>query len=251
MRDKPIGEMTVEELERELEYHDYQYWALDSPIIPDEEYDLLVRRLTELRPDSPVLSRVGGGDLDPVAFGNKVAHPRPMLSLDKCYGDEDYGRWLDFVARTIKDQVEGAVSGVLVSVSPKVDGVAAAVRYDADGELKVAATRGDGRVGEDFTLNARLIKGIPWQVVRGDIEVRGEVFMARSVFDEKYRDAFSNPRNLTAGTLKQKESSREQLLDLTFYAYDLMGAGAAHKSARACTLWRWDRGGANGKAQRP
>ena len=84
MVDKPIGEMSVDELERQLEYHDYQYWTLDSPVISDEQYDLLVRRLTELKPDSPVLARVGGGSLAPAAFGNKVQHPRPMLSLDKC-----------------------------------------------------------------------------------------------------------------------------------------------------------------------
>ena len=110
-----------------------------------------------------------------------------------------------------------------VSVSPKIDGVAASLRYDKNGMLEQAATRGDGTQGEDFTINARLIKDIPWQLPAGPLEVRGEVYMKRSVFKEKYAARFPNPRNLTAGTLKQKESNRSQLLDLSFFAYDLLG----------------------------
>jgi len=214
--------MTIEELEREIELHDYQYHKLNAPVIPDEEYDLLTRRLRELKPDSPVLHRVGSEGLDAGALGEKVVHASPMLSLDKCYSDQEYRDWLDFVERTVHPA--GGAAALQVTVSPKVDGVAASLRYGADGNLAQAATRGDGVVGEDFTVNARLISGIPWHVDRPGIEVRGEVYMKRSVFDAKYKGQFSNTRNLTAGTLKQKEGAREQLLDLTFLAYDLRGA---------------------------
>jgi NAD-dependent DNA ligase len=244
MNHKPLSQMTVEELERTIEFHDYQYWVLAAPVISDEEYDLLHRALKECHPDSPVLNRVGYDAHDPATFGNKVVHDRPMLSLDKCYSDEEFNRWLDFIQRTVTGGLEsgllasdpGPASGLTVAVSPKVDGVAAALTYDETGQLVRAATRGDGRMGEDFTLNARLVAGIPWQVDNGPIEVRGEVYMASSVFSARYAKAFSNPRNLTAGTLKQKEGNRQQLLDLTFAAYDLLGTEAAGEKDKARLL---------------
>ncbi|MBM4356044.1 MAG: hypothetical protein FJ109_20020, partial [Deltaproteobacteria bacterium] len=275
MSDKPIADMTVDELERTVEFHDHQYWELNAPLIADEEYDLLVRRLEQLRPDSPVLHRVGGNSPLTAAFRKKVVHPAPMLSLDKCYDDEKLFAWLKTtVGRTLKtaaqdrdprvpetvrelfapidreDQIPPIVERFRVSVSPKVDGVAAALRYGPDGRLAVAATRGDGIAGEDFTLNARLVPGIPWQLaltspgrppleatdaenpaaldgasVLPEIEVRGEVHMKRSVFRQKYAASFPNPRNLTAGSLKQKEGNRAQLFDLSFFAYDLFAPG--------------------------
>lgn len=251
MFDKPLSGMTVEELERAVEFHDHQYWKLHAPLISDEEFDLLVRRLQQLRPDSPVLSRIGGGGASAETFRNKVVHPAPMLSLDKCYDDEKLFAWLKTtVGRSLKtaaaeldprlppdiqtrfapiereDQIPPLVERLRVSVSPKVDGVAAALRYDAKGRLEVAATRGDGIAGEDFTLNARLIPAIPWQIPLaaqyGGLEVRGEVYMRRSVFKDKYASSFPNPRNLTAGSLKQKEGNRAQLFDLSFLAYDVI-----------------------------
>jgi NAD-dependent DNA ligase len=250
MPDSPFILMTADELERAIEYHDYQYWELQQPVVSDDEYDLLTRRLEQLRPDSAVLGRVGGG-FATTQFRNKVSHAAPMLSLDKCYNEQKYTMWLKMVGRTIRNLAsEGefqagkpafhefaaiandddllALAGTLkVSVSPKIDGVAASLRYNAQGRLELAATRGDGIQGEDFTMNARLISGIPWQIGTGPLEVRGEVYMARSVFTDKYGDTFPNPRNLTAGTLKQKESNRSQLLDLSFFAYDLLMTGPA------------------------
>jgi len=239
-------------LERAVEYHDYQYWVLDAAVISDEDYDLLHRRLEELKPDSPVLQRVGGGGLALESFRQKVEHSSPMLSLDKCYDEERFDSWLkttvgraiknavaqgtlpevaaryaDFGEVATEDELPMLAGALKVAVSPKVDGVAASIRYDGQGQLLVAATRGDGTSGEDFTINARLISGIPWEVATSEIEVRGEVYMRRSVFKAKYSDSFPNPRNLTAGTLKQKESARSQLLDLDFFAYDLLGAKSA------------------------
>lgn len=244
MNDKPIADLTVEELERLIEYHDYQYWALNAPVISDEQYDLLHRTLKERNPDSPALDRVGPDSYGPDSFGNKVTHQLPMLSLDKCYSDEEFGRWLDFVTRSVRaalserklDRDPGPAHDLLVAVSPKIDGVAAALRYDEAGQLVQAATRGDGQVGEDFTRNARLVSGIPWTVTNGPVEVRGEVYMAASVFGKKYRESFSNPRNLTAGTLKQKEGNRQQLLDLTFAAYDLIGTECASEQEKVQVL---------------
>lgn len=293
-----IGTMSAEEVERAVEYHDYQYWVLHKPEISDENYDLLVRRLRGLKPDSPVLESLSGGRLATDSLQNKVTHQTPMLSLDKCHDNAEFLAWVDnTVAREIKsaaqhadedshigiryrqfyrsdeetkrkerqrllsnarnrlkketdlarrqnterdiEELKAAVEALskslgrhlreasgqlIVAVSPKVDGVAASLRYGADGNLAVAATRGDGKVGEDITLNARLIPDIPWELPEGNLEIRGEVYMKMSVFDAKYKGRFPNPRNLTAGSLKQKETNRKQLLDLSFFAYDLLGA---------------------------
>ncbi len=237
-----LDEMSRNELERAIEYHDYQYHVLAQPVISDEDFDLFVRRLEQIAPDSPVLSRVGGG-FATSTFRNKVTHSAPMLSLDKCYDEEKFRGWLtNLVGRALSTLAEETgeetyapfintkavgfqdhLAALPVSVSPKIDGVAASLRYDQKGELEQAATRGDGTQGEDFTMNARLIKDIPWQLPAGPLEVRGEVYMKRSVFEKKYAANFPNSRNLTAGTLKQKESNRSQLLDLSFFAYDLLG----------------------------
>jgi len=288
--------ISVERLERELEFHDYQYFVLNDPLISDEDYDLLRRQLEALHPDSPVLQRIGSGNYETETFRNKVQHAIPMLSLDKCYDEAGFRSWARNIVveelrtvlkdgrdddlkrgyghfydtdledrrdelskslqkakqslkskkpQTPREQLERMVNDLPtaiqaldesreqairdgienldVAVSPKIDGVAASLRYDEKGVLQIAATRGDGTVGEDFTINARLIQGIPQTVVASDIEVRGEVYMARSVFQEKYSKSFPNTRNLTAGSLKQKESNRSQLLDLVFFAYDLRG----------------------------
>lgn len=204
----------IEALEKEVEYHFKLYWELSRPEISDEAYDLLVRRLELLAPDSPVLTRLGEAGGAHSLLGQKVQHSTPMLSLDKCYSDQEYGDW---VKRCWPNGNPGEVS-----VTPKIDGVAAMLRYGAGGELELAATRGDGTVGEDFTSNARMIRGVPLKLPAGPVEVRGEVHMKRSVFKEKYADSFANPRNLTAGSLKQKEGNLKQLLDLDFLAYDLI-----------------------------
>ncbi|MFH1531542.1 MAG: hypothetical protein ABIK09_12510 [Pseudomonadota bacterium] len=225
-----LGGLAVEDLERLVEYHDYQYWVLDKPAIDDEAYDLLVRRLMDLAPASEVLERVGGNRGAPT-LGDKVEHAQPMLSLDKCYTAAEFGQWLELL-RGVLPGAGPPVSGWEMMLTPKIDGVAASLRYGDDGRLALAATRGNGRVGEDFTVNARLIPDIPWQVDLPGLEVRGEVYMRRSVFEAKYADQFANPRNLTAGTLKQKESSRNQILDLAFFAYDARGLDVASEAEK-------------------
>jgi len=219
-----LGGLPVEELERLVEYHDYQYWVLDKAVIDDDAYDLLVRRLPDLAPGSEGLARVGGNRADPL-LGDKVEHARPMLSLDKCYTAAEFAQWLELL-RGLLPRERVPVERWEMMLTPKIDGVAASLRYGEDGRLTLAATRGNGRVGEDFTVNARLIPDIPWTVDAPGLEVRGEVYMRRSVFAAKYAEQFANPRNLTAGTLKQKESSRDQILDLSFFAYDALGLDA-------------------------
>lgn len=214
----PPEEWTVDELEAAVRHHDRCYWERNAPEISDYEYDRLVRRLKELAPDSPVLQRVGAGRPpaadEVLALGGAVVHQAAMLSLDKCYSEEELDRWLR------------SFDGDVVA-SGKVDGVAASLRYGADGRLERAATRGDGFQGEDFTANARLIPDIPERLPGAPgapLEVRGEVYMLLTVF-ARHADEAANPRNLTAGTVKRKQASREQLRDLSFFAYDLLGAG--------------------------
>ena len=217
----PYTEWSAADLEAAVRYYDHVYWVEDRTEVADERYDRYVGRLKALRPDSPVLAKIGparaAAELG--ALGETVLHAAPMLSLDKAYTAEELDRW----AQTF----EGTVV-----VSPKVDGVAASLRYGPDGALLVAATRGDGERGEDFTANARLVADIPGRLplaapsdaTPGDpgVEVRGEVYMRLSVFARHAGEA-ANPRNLTAGTIKRKQASRRQLDDLSFFAYDLLG----------------------------
>ena len=194
-------------LEALVRHHNGLYWDDDAPVLTDPEFDRLVRRLKDVAPRSPALDELG-----PTRFGAEVRHASPMLSLDKCYGDDDLREWME--------TFEGDVV-----ISPKFDGVACSIRYEG-GNLVLAATRGDGVVGDDVTANARAIGDVPRKIaLKGAIEVRGEVFMRLSVF-ARYRDKFSNPRNLTAGALKQKDAKKSAAYELSFAAYELFGTDA-------------------------
>ncbi len=202
--DEKLRKMSAEELEAAVRHHNQLYWDKAKPEISDYEYDRLVNRLRELRPDSAVLD-----DLGPSAEpGAEVVHERPMLSLDKCYSDEDLLSWAE--------KFEGEVL-----VMPKMDGIACSLRYE-QGRLKLAATRGSGTVGEDLTANARTIADIP-QKLKGAaaLEVRGEIYMRLSVF-AGFSGEFSNPRNLAAGAVKHKDPARCRDYKLSFAAYDLL-----------------------------
>lgn len=207
---KPLADLTAAELDLLVRRHDHLYWDLNAPEISDYDYDRLVRRLTELDPRSPLLSRVGGGgEAARERLGAKVQHPVPMLSLDKAYTEAEVFAWAD--------DFEGEVVG-----SPKIDGMAIAIRYDAEGNLALAATRGDGVRGDDVTANVREIPGVPRRLPEGDVEVRGEIYAPLSEF-RALAEQFANPRNFAAGTVKQKEGARENLARLRFFAYDLKG----------------------------
>ena len=229
---KKSSEMTVADLEKAIRRHNKLYFEKNRPEISDYEFDLLVERLKKLRPDSPVLTEIpseGGKEF------KKVRHSSEMLSLDKCYSDEDLFDWAS--------KFEGEVV-----VMPKIDGLATELRYDAQGLLILAATRGDGMVGEEITANARMITDIPQEIPlcppltkggKGGFEIRGEIYMKLSVF-KKYKDQFANPRNLAAGGVKQKDPQKTKEYGLSFFAYDILGPDIEKETDKFKLLNRLD-----------
>ncbi|MCC6807223.1 MAG: NAD-dependent DNA ligase LigA [Deltaproteobacteria bacterium] len=194
-------------LEAEIRRHNALYWDEQKPEIDDYAYDALVNRLKALAPDSPVLMELGPSR----HFGEERKHKEPMLSLDKCYTDEELADWA------------GDVAGKIVAM-PKLDGIAGAIHYGDDGKLAVAATRGDGFTGDDITQNVLEISDIPRQIDGGPLEVRGEIYMRLSVFERYKQEGMANPRNLTAGAIKQKDRRKSAAYALSFFAYDLLGS---------------------------
>jgi DNA ligase (NAD+) len=215
-------------LAKEIARHDKLYHDQDAPEISDAEYDALVRenraleeRFPQLvRPDSPS-KRLGAAPTGALA---KVTHARPMLSIDNAFSDEEVR---EFVARVRRFLALPADEQMAITAEPKIDGLSCSLRYER-GELVLAATRGDGTVGEDVTPNARTISDIP-QHVKGApdvLEVRGEVYMSKSDFESlnARQDAaggkiFANPRNAAAGSLRQKDPSVTAARPLRFMAH--------------------------------
>jgi len=211
-RDRAAAKLRVEELRAEIEHHRYRYHVLDDPEVADAEYDELMRelrasedRFPELQtPDSPTQT-VGGA---PAALFAPVQHRAPMLSLDNAFTLEELDAWAARVERSGGD-------GARFACELKIDGIACALTYER-GVLTKAATRGDGRIGEDITANVKTVYGVPRKLIGDDlpsvIEVRGEVFLPVKAFEElneRLREtdqrAFSNPRNAAAGSLRQKD----------------------------------------------
>ncbi len=217
----------VEELRKEIDYHNYRYYVLDAPVIPDVEYDRLMEELKRLEaeypelvtPDSPT-QRVGA---PPAKAFRQVRHAVPMLSLDNVFDEAGFREW----DRRVREGLE--TDTVRYSGEPKFDGLAVSVLY-RDGLLIQAATRGDGYVGEEITNNVRTIKAVPLRL-RGEgwprlLEVRGEVFMPKSGFERLNRElerrgekTFANPRNAAAGSLRQLDPNitAQRPLDIAFY----------------------------------
>lgn len=212
-----LPHLDADALEERVRYHNGLYWDQNEPEIDDPTYDKLVEALRTKRPNSPVLDELGGETSTPEdgrQFAS-VQHERKMLSLDKAYDDERVNKW------------RSTFSGGVV-ITPKIDGVACSIRYDERGKMTVAATRGSGVKGDDITANAKQVTNIPAAVdekaTAGQaLEVRGEVYMALSRFEKHYKDDYENPRNLTAGKLKQKDPKETGRFGLRFLAYDLLG----------------------------
>ena len=224
----PAVAQEIADLTDTLNGHNYRYYVDDAPSIPDAEYDRLLKQLTVLEtehpeycfPDSPT-QRVGGV---PLAKFDQIAHLKPMLSLDNVFSDEEFEAFYN----RINDKIETAPT---FCCEPKLDGLAVSILY-RDGVFERAATRGDGKTGEDITENVRTIRSIPMKL-RGDdfpplLEVRGEVIMPKQAFDSLNERArakgdkeFVNPRNAAAGSLRQLDSKITASRSLGFYAYAL------------------------------
>ncbi len=222
-------------LARQIAHHNRLYHADDSPEISDAEYDALVRRNNELeaafphliREDSP--SRKVGHEVAASPL-SKVAHEVRMMSLDNAFSDEDVA---EFVARVRRFLALPEHAEVAMTAEDKIDGLSCSLRYD-NGKLVRAATRGDGQVGEDVTVNVAMISDIPQKLV-GDypavFEIRGEVYMGKADFaalnaaqEAKGDKIFANPRNAAAGSLRQKDAAITASRPLKFLAH---GWGAA------------------------
>jgi len=206
----------TEKLVKDLNYHCYRYYVLDSPVISDEEYDRLYFHLKDLEdkyhyilPDSPT-QRVGAPPLDKF---EKVKHTMPMLSLDNAFSYDDMEEFDKRIKRLLKSDED-----IEYTVEPKYDGLAIELTY-RDGLLFKASTRGDGYEGEDVTRNIKTIRSVPMKIggvgiIPEEIDIRGEIYMEISEFEKLNKDRekkgeppFANPRNAAAGSVRQLDSS--------------------------------------------
>lgn len=228
-------EVRVRQLREEIRRHDRLYYTEAAPEISDAAYDRLFRELETLEakhpeladPDSPT-QRVGG---EPIKGFRQITHAVPMLSIDDVFelkdAPEPAAELIGFYRRL---QKRLGREDVPVTVEPKIDGVAVALMY-RDGKLEHAATRGDGRTGDDVTHNVRTIRSVPLNLPAGvpaTLEVRGEIFMPNEAFaamnaerDEAGLPTFANPRNATAGTLKQLDPKIVAKRPLAFLCHGL------------------------------
>lgn len=215
------------QLRDQINHHNYLYYVLDNPEIPDVEYDRLFRELQQLESDYPELvtsdsptQRVGG---EPLKAFVEVKHEIPMLSLGNAFSDEELSEF----DRRVRNGLD--VNTVHYCAEPKLDGLAISIRYE-NGVLVRAATRGDGTRGEDVTLNVRTIEAVPLRLLGDDwpsiLEVRGEVYMPKAGFkalNEKQREkgekSFANPRNAAAGSLRQLDPRITATRPLSIFCY--------------------------------
>ncbi|MES2903560.1 MAG: NAD-dependent DNA ligase LigA [Pseudomonadota bacterium] len=215
-------------LAKEIGRHDRAYHDRDEPEISDADYDALVRENRELEAAYPHLVRANSPSkrlgAAPTSSLAKVTHARPMLSLDNAFSDEEVSEFVGRVRRFLSLPADVPVA---LTAEPKIDGLSCSLRYE-DGVLVMAATRGDGAVGEDVTANVLTIADIPQQLKGAPalLEVRGEVYMSKADFaalNARQESAggkiFANPRNAAAGSLRQKDPSVTAARPLRFLAH--------------------------------
>ncbi|HEU25029.1 MAG TPA: NAD-dependent DNA ligase LigA, partial [Mesoaciditoga lauensis] len=216
----------VEKLRKEIEYHNYRYYTLNDPVITDYEYDMLVKELQNLEEKYPSLKsqnsptqRIGSKILSGFL---PVRHPSLMYSLDNIYSLEELKEFDERVKKlSDRDEIEYVCE-------MKIDGLSIRLKYEK-GELVLAATRGDGEVGEDVTDNARTVRTIPLILSEPlDVEVRGEIYMSYTEFKKlnlirqhQSLPLFANPRNAAAGTLRQLDTSEVARRHLDSFIYTL------------------------------
>ena len=227
----------IEQLRQEIRQHDRSYYVDAQPTISDQAYDQKLARLKELEaanperitPDSPT-QRVGG---EPLEGFETVLHARPMLSIDNTYNVDELSKWAERCCEALDGPTQGGcpIEGGY-RVEPKIDGVAINLRYEA-GLLTLASTRGDGTQGDNVTQNDKTIRSIPLKLnasvkfaIPEVMEIRGEIFMPAAEFErinitlaEAGENRLANPRNATAGTLKQLDASVVAQRRLDFIAH--------------------------------
>lgn len=227
---------TYEKLKQQLNHHNYRYYVLDDPSVPDAEYDRLFNQLKGIEKTNPdwisdesPSQRVGEA---PLSAFSQVSHEVAMLSLDNAFSDDDLR---DF-NRRLQDRLK-STEDIEYACEPKLDGIAVSLLY-RNGVLERGATRGDGSTGEDITQNVRTIPSIPLRLLGSGypevLEVRGEIYMPRAGFEalnqrarEKGDKAFVNPRNAAAGSLRQLDSrvTAARPLEMCAYSVGLVEGG--------------------------
>jgi DNA ligase (NAD+) len=256
-------EKKVESLRDKIRHHEYRYYVLDDPEITDAEFDQLMNELKKLEaehpelitPDSPT-QRVGGKPREGFA---KAQHSSPMLSLDNTYSEDELRNWERRV-----HELSGR-KDIDYVCELKLDGMSLALHYE-DGKLVRGITRGDGTIGEDVTLNVRTVRSIPLSIpkeklkqagIAPDFEVRGEMLMPIAAFkkmneerEKRGLSLFANPRNATAGTVRQLEPSVTAERRLDYFAYALLNDGRTHFDRHWKTLNALDAAGFKVNASR-
>jgi DNA ligase (NAD+) len=249
-------EKKIESLREKIRHHEYLYYVLDHPEISDAEFDKLMQQLKDLEAEHPELvtadsptQRVGGKPREGFV---KVPHSSPMLSLDNTYNEEELRAWErrvhELSGRTDVDYV----------CELKLDGMSLALIYE-DGKLVRGITRGDGSIGEEVTLNVRTVRSVPLSVPKEklkkagipvDFEVRGELLMPLASFkkmneerESKGLPTFANPRNATAGTVRQLESKVTAERRLDYFTYMLLQGGRTYFDRHWKTLDALDAAG--------
>lgn len=230
----PSVQAEIEDLRKQIRYHNYLYNTLDQPEISDFEYDRLFSRLKELEaanpelitPDSPT-QRTGAQPLDKF---EKVKHPRPILSLANAFGREEAMDWYRRLVR-----FDPQVSKADYFLEPKLDGLTVVLHYE-EGVFSLGATRGDGLVGEDVSANLKTVRSLPLHIpvsgnqkVPSHLVVRGEVFIYKSDFEKlnmllesKGEKIYQNPRNTAAGSLRQLDPKITKSRPLRLYLYQIV-----------------------------
>ncbi len=243
------AEKKIEALREKIRHHEYRYYVLDQPEISDGDFDKLMQQLKVLEADHPSLvtpdsptQRVGGKPREGFV---KVPHSSPMLSLDNTYSEEELRDWERRV-----HELSGR-KDVDYVCELKLDGMSLALTYE-DGKLARGVTRGDGSVGEDVTLNVRTVRSVPLSIPKDrlkkagipmDFEVRGELLMPTAAFkklnQEREREGlptFANPRNFTAGTVRQLDATVTAQRPLDYFAYMLLQNGRTYFDHHSKTL---------------
>lgn len=235
----------IKALRAEIEDHNYRYYVLSDPTVSDLTYDKLLRQLEALEQEFPMLI---DADSPTQRVGSKLAegfatvkHRIPMLSLSNAFSEEEVSQWYERILDRLDETMIEVVS------EPKMDGLAVSLRYEK-GQLVLAATRGDGLEGEDVTSNIRTIQAIPLHLRKHapvhDLEVRGEIFMTRSGFNELNKrladegeKLFVNPRNAASGSLRQLDPAITAKRPLRFFAYSVVAEGKEHTTQQQTYEW--------------